>query len=69
MAAVSERQRRLFGMALAYKRGEISLYKLKKRYKRVWKDIVDIAKSMSEKEIEKWARKPIKTRKTRRVRR
>jgi len=54
MPAKSERQRRLFGMALAYKRGEVSLRELPKG---VREDIKRIAKTMTEEEIRKYAKK------------
>jgi Protein of unknwon function (DUF3008). len=54
MPARSERQRRLFGMALAYKRGEVSLRELPKG---VREDIKRIAKTMTEEEIRKYAKK------------
>jgi hypothetical protein len=58
MPAVSEAQRRFFGMVLAYKRGEMSLSdiddpELRKRIKKA-------AASMSEEEIRKYAKKPTK---------
>jgi len=55
MPAKSERQRRLFGMALAYKRGELSLSKIDDPELR--KKIKDIAERMSEEEIRKYAKK------------
>jgi hypothetical protein len=58
MPAVSEAQRRFFGMVLSYKRGEMSLSdiddpELRKRIKKA-------AASMSEEEIRKYAKKPIR---------
>lgn len=50
MPAKSERQRRLMGAALAYKRGE---------YKHASPEIIRIANSMSEHELEEMASKPI----------
>lgn len=50
MPAKSEKQRRLMGAALAHKRGE---------YKHASPEIIRIANSMSEQELEKMASKPI----------
>jgi len=55
MQAKSERQRRLFGMALDCKRGELSLSKIDDLELR--KKIKEIAERMSEKEIRKYAKK------------
>jgi len=49
MPAKSEKQRRLMGAALAYKRGES---------KNVSEEIKKVANSMSEKELEDFASKP-----------
>ena len=56
MPAKTEKQRRLFGIALSYKRRKIKLSELKRKYKN-WKQIVRIARSMSEKKLEEWASK------------
>jgi hypothetical protein len=55
MPAKSEKQARLFRMALAYKRGELSLSKIDDPDVR--KKIKDIAERMSEEEIRKYAKK------------
>lgn len=52
MPAKSEAQRRLFGLALSVKRGDTPRSE-------VDGDVIDIVDSMSEKEIEKYASKPI----------
>lgn len=49
--AVSEKQRQLFGVALAMKRGKIPITDT---------PAGEIAKNLSEKKIEEFARKPIK---------
>ena len=46
--AVSEQQQKLFGLALAYKRGEVSKSKVSKQ-------VINLANSMSEKELIKYA--------------
>jgi hypothetical protein len=55
MPAKSEKQARLFRMALAYKRGELSLSKIDDPELR--KRIKEIAERMPEKEIRKYAKK------------
>lgn len=50
MPAKSEKQRRLMGAALAYKRGD---------YEDASEEIIRVANSMSEEELEKMASKPI----------
>lgn len=52
MPATSERQRRLAGIALAMKRGETPM-----SYSR---EAADMARSMSEKSLRDYAKKPIK---------
>lgn len=54
MPAKSEKQRRLMGAALAYKRGET---------KNVSNEVKKIADSMTEKELEDFASKPISNKK------
>ncbi|EGJ99180.1 MULTISPECIES: DUF3008 family protein [Dysgonomonas] len=54
MPAKSEKQRRLMGAALAYKRGET---------KNVSDEVKKVADSMTEKELEDFASKPKKNRK------
>lgn len=50
MPAKSEKQRRLMGAALAYKRGE---------NKNASEEVKKVAESMTEKELEEFASKPI----------
>lgn len=52
MPAVSKEQRRLFGIALSIKRGETP-----KSYS---KEAAKLARTMSEKKLEEYARKPVK---------
>lgn len=52
MPAVSERQRRLAGIALAMRRGETPM-----DYSH---EAAEMARSMSEKELRKYASKPVK---------
>lgn len=54
MPAKSEKQRRLMGAALAYKRGE---------NKNASDEVKKVAESMTEKELEKMASKPIEKKK------
>lgn len=54
MPAKSEKQRRLMGAALAYKRGES---------KNVSDEVKKVADSMTEKELEDFASKPISNKK------
>jgi hypothetical protein len=56
MPAVSESQRRFFGMVLAYKRGELSLSDIDDPEMR--KKIKQVSARMSEEEIRKYAKKP-----------
>jgi hypothetical protein len=58
MPAVSEKQRRFFGMVLAYKRGELSLSDIDDPELR--KKIKQVAARMTEEEIRKYAKKPTK---------
>jgi hypothetical protein len=58
MPAVSESQRRFFGMVLAYKRGELNLTDIDDPELR--KKIKQTAARMTEEEIRKYAKKPIK---------
>lgn len=48
MPAVSQQQQKIMGLALAFKRGEVPASKVSQKVK-------DLAKSMSEKELEKYA--------------
>ncbi len=50
MPAKSEKQRRLMGAALAYKRGE---------YPQASEEVRKVAESMTEKELEDFAKKPV----------
>ncbi len=50
MPAKSEKQRKLMGAALAYKRGE---------YPQASEEVRKVAESMTEKELEDFAKKPV----------